>query len=93
MNAELVKKALEVVLEPAVLINMISRRVRELNGGARPLMLNPANLGVVDLALMEIIEGRMSFEMPEIIKLIRPAAQVRRRPQGWTKLHPVQKAA
>ena len=92
MNAEFVKKALEKVQEPAVLVNMISRRVRELNGGARPLVINTGNLGVADIALLEIIEDRMTFEMPEIIKLIRPAAQNRKRPQGGGK-HQVEKKA
>ena len=86
MNAEFVKKVLEKVQEPAVLVNMISRRVRELNAGARPLLINTGNLGVADVALLEIIEDRMTFTMPEIIKLIRPAAQSRKRPQGWVKL-------
>lgn len=93
MNAELVKKALEKVQEPAVLVNMISCRVRALNGGARPLLINTGNLGVADVALLEIIEDRMGVEMPEIIKLIRPSAQTRRRPQGWLKQHVEQKAA
>ena len=93
MNAELVRQALEKVQEPAILVNMISRRVRELNNGARPLLINTGNLGVADVALLEIIEDRMGVEMPEIIKLIRPSAQTRRRPQGWLKQHVEQKAA
>jgi hypothetical protein len=34
----------------------------------------------------------MGFEMPEIIELVRPAAQNRRKPQGWVKSGPVAKA-
>jgi len=93
MNAELVKKALEKVQEPAVLINLVSRRVRQLNGGARPLLLNPGTLGLADIALLEIIEEKIGFEMPEIIKLIRPTAHSRKRPQGWVKQHLEKKAA
>lgn len=88
MNAELVKQALEKVLNPHVLVNMVSRRVRQLNaggGGTRPLILNAANLGVADIALREIIEDKMSFDMPEIIQLTRPTGQNRRRPAGWGK--------
>jgi len=92
MNAEFVRKALEKVQEPTVLINMISRRVRQLNTGARPLLLNTGNLAVADIALREIIEEKMSFTMPDIVKLIRPAAQSRKRPQGWLK-HQVEKKA
>jgi DNA-directed RNA polymerase subunit omega len=89
MNAELVKKALEKVINPNVLINMVSQRVRQLNAGGggtgRPLIMDVGNLGVADIALREIIEDKMSFEMPEIIELIRPTARNRKRPQHWTK--------
>lgn len=89
MNSELVKKALEIVLEPHVLVNLISRRVRQLNSGnggmCRPLILSTENMGDADIALREIIEGKMSFEMPEMEKLIRPSARKRRVPQGWAK--------
>jgi hypothetical protein len=56
-------------------------------------VINTGNLGVADIALLEIIEDKMSFEMPEIIKLVRPAAQSRKRPQGWVKHHAEKKAA
>jgi DNA-directed RNA polymerase subunit omega len=89
MNAELVKKALEKVLNPNVLINMVSQRVRQLNAGGggtgRPLIKDVGTLGVADIALREIIEDKMSFEMPEIIELIRPTARNRKRPQHWSK--------
>jgi len=87
MNAEFVKKALEKVQEPAVLVNMISRRVRELNGGARPLLINTGNLGVADIALLEIIEDKIGFEMPEIVQLSRPTARKGKKPQNWAKSH------
>jgi DNA-directed RNA polymerase subunit omega len=93
MNAELVRQALEKVQEPAILVNMISRRVRQFNTGARPLLANTGNLGAADVALLEIIEDKMSFEMAETIQLVRPSAQVRRRPQGWLKQHAEQKVA
>jgi DNA-directed RNA polymerase subunit K/omega len=94
MNAEFVKKALEKIKEPAVLVNLVSSRVRQLNAGARPLLINTTgNLGLADIALLEIIEDKMTFTMPEIIKLIRPAAQTRKRPQGWLKQHVEKKAA
>ena len=93
MNAELVRKALEKVLEPNLLVNMISQRVRALNAGARPLLINTGNLGVADIALAEIVEDRMICTMPEFIKLLRPAAQPRKRPQGWLKQHVEKKVA
>ena len=89
MNATLVKKALETVLNPNVLVNMVSQRVRQLNsgGGGRcmPMVADIANLGAADIALREIIEDKMGFEMPEIIELTRPTGKGRKRPQHWAK--------
>ena len=92
MNADLVKQASKTVDNPHVLINLVSRRVRQLNAGARPFLSNPGNLGLADIALTEIIEEKIGFEMPEIVELIRPAAQSRKRPQGWVKSGPVAKS-
>ena len=90
MNAALVKKALEKVLNPNILVNLISRRVRQLNSGggraSRPLVADVANLGAADIALTEIIEGKMGWEMPDIIALTRPTARGRKRPLHWAKL-------
>jgi DNA-directed RNA polymerase subunit omega len=87
MNAELVKQALLKVSNPHVLVNLISRRVRQLNAGggatSRPMVIDVANQGVADIALREIIEDKMGFEMPEIIELTRPTGKNRRKPQGW----------
>ena len=89
MNATLVKQALEKVLNPHVLVNMVSRRVRQLNNGgggsSRPLVADVGNLGLADIALLEIIEDKMTFEMPEIIQLTRPTARGGKRPKNWAK--------
>jgi len=90
MNAELVKKALEKVVNPHVLVNLVSPRVRQLNfggGTGRPLIADVGNLGAADIALLEIIEDKMTFEMPEIIKLTRPSRTKGKRPQHWAKHH------
>jgi DNA-directed RNA polymerase subunit omega len=89
MNAVLVKKALEKVVNANVLVNMISRRVRQLNSGgggaSRPLVADVANLGAADIALREIIEDKMDFEMPEFVALTRPTGKNRKRPQHWAR--------
>jgi len=81
LNAELTKKALEKVGNPNVLINLISRRVRQLNSGAgalsRPLLSEVGNMGAADIALSEIVEGKIGFEMPELVELTRPSAKKR----------------
>jgi DNA-directed RNA polymerase subunit omega len=81
LNAELTKKALEKVGNPNVLINLISRRVRQLNAGAgalsRPLIADVGNMGAADIALLEIVEGKMGFDLPEPVELTRPTAKKR----------------
>jgi len=87
MNAELVKQALAKVQNPHILVNLVSRRVRQLNAGggmtSRPLITNTENLRVADIALLEIIGDKMDFELPEIIELTRPTGRNRRKPPGW----------
>ena len=75
MNAELCKKALEKVGSPNVLINIVSRRVRQLNVGGgglgRPLVNVPASMGLADIALTEIIEEKMGWELPAEVAAVR----------------------
>jgi DNA-directed RNA polymerase subunit omega len=82
LNAELTRKALEKVGNPNVLVNLISRRVRQLNSGAgamsRPLV-EPGHMGAADIALTEIIEEKIGFEMPEIAELVRPVGKKRKK--------------
>jgi len=89
MNADLVKAALGKILNPNVLVNLVSRRVRQLNSGAgrasRPLVASVTNLSAADIALREIIEGKMGFEMPEFVPLVRPTGKDRNRPKHWAK--------
>ena len=68
MNSDLTRKALEKVGNPNTLVNIVSRRVRQLNGGsggspARPLISETAGLGAADIALIEIAEGKLGWEM------------------------------
>jgi len=66
MNSELTKKALEIVGNPSTLVNLMSRRVRQLTSGGgglcRPLVAPPVVAGIADIALLEIIEGKIAFE-------------------------------
>jgi DNA-directed RNA polymerase subunit omega len=90
MNADLVKKALEKVPNPNILVNLVSRRVRQLNRGgggtSRPLVSDIANLGAADIALREITEDKIGFDLPEFVELTRPSGKSRRRPQHWTRV-------
>ncbi len=80
MNAELSKKALEKVGNPNVLVNLISRRVRQLSSGggalSRPLV-EPGQMGLGDIALTEIIEEKIGWELPDPVEVTRPIAKKR----------------
>lgn len=83
MNAEFCKKAAEKVGNPNVLVNLISRRVRQLNSGggglSRPLVGEVTHLGAADIALREILEEKIGWEQPETMELARPARKRRRK--------------
>jgi DNA-directed RNA polymerase subunit K/omega len=62
MKADLVKAASEVILNQQILVNMVSRRVRQLCLGHRPLVEFAPGLGHADVALTEIANGKLTFE-------------------------------
>lgn len=68
---------------PNVLVNLVSRRVRQLTSGAgamsRPLVGDAGNLGAADIALREIIEGKIGFDLPEELQLVEPAPKRRKK--------------
>ena len=83
MNTELSRKALEKVGNPNILVNLISRRVRQLNtagaAGSRPLVDTSGNPGAADIALLEIIEEKMGWEMLEPVREELVAPKKRKR--------------
>ncbi len=64
MNAELIEQAKLKTGSVPLLVNMVSRRVRQLNAGMRPYLkpLTP-NEEKVDIALREILEGKLTAEI------------------------------
>jgi len=63
MNPNLVKAAAEVIPDPKILVNMVSRRVRQLCFGHRPMVEFAPGLGHADIALSEIAAGKLTFEL------------------------------
>lgn len=59
MRSDLVEEASKIIPEPPVLINMVSRRVKQLNLGRSPLVPVNPGMGMADVALQEIIEGKV----------------------------------
>jgi len=62
MKADLIKAASAVIPNQQILVNMVSRRVRQLCLGHRPLVAVPPGTRAADIALTEIIEGKLDFE-------------------------------
>ena len=62
MNTELVEKALEVISDEPLLINLVSKRVQQLNNGRSPLITIVERMGTADIALAEIIEGKIVID-------------------------------
>ena len=58
-----IKEAVKSILDPNVLINVVSRRVKQLKRGNRPLVESLEKLSPEDVALREVIEGKISFEL------------------------------
>ena len=83
MNAELCKLANEKVGNPNVLVNMVSRRVRQLNAGGgglgRPLVDVPASMGLADIALRELLEDKIGFDIPELAEVVRQPKKKKKR--------------
>lgn len=50
--------------DPNILINVVSRRVKQLRHGARPLVVSLEKLTLEDVALREIAERKISYELP-----------------------------
>ena len=61
MKSDLLEKASEVVTDPLVLINLVSQRVKQLNSGRSPLVAVRPSMGIADIALTEIIEGKIKL--------------------------------
>jgi DNA-directed RNA polymerase subunit omega len=61
MKAKNIEAASKVITEPQILINMVSRRVRQLNAGSRPLIDAEPGEGFADIALQEIAQEKLGL--------------------------------
>jgi DNA-directed RNA polymerase subunit omega len=83
VNAELLRQASEKVPNPNILVNLVSKRVRQLNAaggtGSRPLIHEAAGMGVADIALAELVNDSMGWEQIEMAAPETGPAKRRRR--------------
>jgi DNA-directed RNA polymerase subunit omega len=69
MRDDYLKAALKLIDDPNILVNVVSRRVKQLRRGHRPLVESLEKLSAEDTALREIMEGKISYELatPEML--------------------------
>ena len=63
MRSELVHRALSKVANPQILINVVSKRVRQLGLGYRPMIAVSPRMTFMDVALHEIADGKLGYEV------------------------------
>ena len=61
MRDDYLKEAHKVIPDANVLINVISRRVKQLRRGSRALVESLEKLSFEDIALREVIEGKITY--------------------------------
>ena len=63
MRDEYIREAQKTIPDPNILVNVVSRRVKQLRRGSRPLVESLEKLSPEDIALREVIEGKISYEL------------------------------
>jgi DNA-directed RNA polymerase subunit omega len=68
MRDDYLKEAHKVIPDANILINVVSRRVKQLRRGQRALVESLEKLSPEDIALREIIEGKITYQEAEVAK-------------------------
>ena len=71
MRDDYLQEALKVVGDANILVNVISRRVKQLKRGNRPLVESLEKLSAEDTALREVAERKISYELATPEELAR----------------------
>ena len=76
MRDDYLQSALKVIDDPNILVNVVSRRVKQLKRGYRPLVESLEKLSAEDMALREVAEGKITYELAtaEDLALVRSGA-------------------
>ena len=65
MKSKYLDSAIQQIPGPELLINLVSRRVRQLTQGHRPMTQTDPKMDYTDIALKEISEGKLSYEFTD----------------------------
>lgn len=63
MKTQYIERAAEAVTNKQQLVNIVSKRVRELSAGSRPMIDADLSMGLADIALAEIAAGKLGTEV------------------------------
>jgi len=63
LNIQMLTQAKERIPSIPLLINVISKRVRQLNAGHRPMIKPGRDMSNMDVALTEVAEGKLTAEV------------------------------
>jgi DNA-directed RNA polymerase subunit omega len=68
MTTQLLQEAAQIIPNQQLLINVVSKRVRQLGLGHRPMVETTPRMSLTDIALKEIIAGKLAYEAVEATK-------------------------
>jgi len=63
MNDRLLAEAQKIIASPNLLVNVVSRRVKQLRAGAKAQVESLERLSLEDVALREIIAGKVTYRL------------------------------
>ncbi len=63
MREDYLKEAQKKISDPNILINVVSRRVKQLKNGAKPTVVSLEKLDLEDVALLEVVRGNITYEL------------------------------
>jgi len=65
LRDDYLRQAQDIITDPDILVNVVSRRAKQLKSGYKPLIESLERLSAEDMALREVIEGKISYELFE----------------------------
>ena len=66
MRDDYLKAASAIIKDPNILVNVVSKRVKQLKYGSQPMIDSLEKLLPEDIALKEIVDGKLKYEVEEI---------------------------
>ena len=65
LRDDYLKEAQKKITDPMILVNVVSRRAKQLKSGYKPLIESLERLSAEDMALREIMEGKITYQLAE----------------------------